>query len=130
MAKKAADEIIVKVPLEVRLTDAELKTASKNMAEAINKRTRIVDEVETFRAQKKAELTAIAGVIAQNAVLVNSEKEFRLVECRLVYDFSVGKKYTSRLDTGELVCTEQITNEERQQMMPGVVDGTRKAAGE
>jgi hypothetical protein len=129
--KDASKQQIVKVPLEVRLTEAELKAAGKAMAEAINKRNRIEGEVETFKAQKKAELAAIEAEVSRNAVLVNSEKEFRLVECSVDYDFDKkGVKTYTRVDTGEIVRTEPITNEERQQMMPGVRDGKSKAAGE
>lgn len=73
-------------------------------------------------------------MIARNAVLVNSEKEFRLVECKVEYDFGKkGLKTFTRLDTGEIVRSEPITNEERQQMLgtlPQPKDQKSKAAGE
>lgn len=121
MKKRAADaqeEIIVRLPLEVRLTEKELKTASKELAEALSKRGAIENELETFKAQKKAEVTAIEAVIQKNTNLVNAEKEFRLVECRVEYDFDkTGKKTYYRLDNGDQVHSEAITNEERQQML-------------
>src|SRR5260221_1997707 len=120
--KSAAEEIVVRIPLEVRLTDKEVKAAAKELAEALNQKARLDGEVETFKAQKKAEVAAIDAVIAKNAVLVNSEKEFRLVECQVGYDFQTAKKTFTRLDNGEIVRTETITNDERQQMMPGVTD--------
>lgn len=133
--KTEASDIVVKLPLEVRLTEAELKAAAKEMAEAINYKGRIENEMEAFKAQKKAETSAQEAIIARCAQLVNSEKEFRLVECRVEYDFAKkGTKTFYRLDNGEAVRTEQITNEERQRMIPGVPsgpkDGKSKASGD
>lgn len=118
-----ADQVIVKLPLECRLTEAELKAASKELADALNKRAQADNQLETFKAQKKAEMAAFDATIAKNTVLVNSEKEFRLIECSVEYDF--GRKNTKtfcRLDTGEVVKSEPITNEERQRLLPGLAD--------
>lgn len=118
-----ADQMIVKLALECKLTEAELKAASKELADALNKRHQLEDQLETFKMQKKAEISAFDATIAKNTVLVNSEKEFRLIECRVEYDFGrKGIKSFYRLDNGELVKTEPITNEERQVMMAGVAD--------
>lgn len=128
---KTAEEIIVRIPMECALSDKELKSASKELAEALNQKGRIESDVETFKAQKKAEIAALDAVIAKNTILVNSEKEFRLVECRVMYDFTKSKKTFVRLDTGEVIKTESITNEERQQFMPGLSsDRKTKASGE
>lgn len=132
--KTKTEEIIVRLPLEVRLTEKELKAASKELAEALNKKNSIENDLETYKAQKKAEVTAQDAIIQKNMSLVNSEKEFRLVECRLEYDFDKkGIKSYFRLDNGELVRTEQITNEERQRLLPipsVAVDSKSRAAGE
>lgn len=131
--KGATTNHIVKLPLEVKLTKDEMMAASKALAEAINKSNRIINELDTFKAQKKAELTAAKDEIAKQSVLVNSEKEFRNVECEVDYDWRKAVKHFIRLDTGEIVRTEAITNEERQQMMPGVPErktGKDAAAGE
>lgn len=131
MGKRSVGEdvVVVRLPLEVRLTEAELKAAGKELAEGLNKKNRLEADIETFKAQKKAEIAAIEAVISRNAVLVNSEKEFRLVECRLDFDFPSGVKTYTRLDNGEITKTEPITNEERQAVMP-VVESKRRAAGE
>lgn len=119
--KVKPEERIITVPLEVRLTEKELKTASKALAEAINKRTMIESQLETFKAQKKAEVAAQDAIISATSVLVNSEKEFRMIECKVEYDFAKkGVKTTVRLDTGEIINTQPISNDERQQFMPGL----------
>lgn len=118
-----AEEQIVKLLLECKLTDAELKAAGKELADALNKKAQVENQLETFKAQKKAEMSAMDAGIARNTVLVNSEKEFRSIECRVEFDFGrKGVKSFFRLDTGELVKTEPITNEERQSMLKGIGD--------
>lgn len=115
------EEQIVKLLLECKLTDAELKAAGKELADGLNKKAQVENQIETFKAQKKAEISAMDAAIARNTVLVNSEKEFRSIECRVEYDFGRrGVKSFFRLDNGELVKTEPITNEERQSMLKGL----------
>lgn len=134
MAEKK-DEMIVKHPLEVRLTEEELKGFGKQIAGAIAKRTRIENELEDFKSQKKAELTAVESIITQCSQLLNSEKEFRLVECKVEFDWKgKGTKTTTRMDTGEVIRSEGISNEERQRFFPvgpiPLKDAKSKAAGE
>lgn len=108
------DTRIVMMPLEVKLTEAELKTASKALAEALRAKAAKEGEMETFKAQKKAEITQYEGVIAAKTVLINSEKEYRTVECEETFHWATGKKTVTRLDTGEIVRSEPINNSERQ----------------
>lgn len=111
---------IINVPLECKLTEAEIHAAGKELADAINQRAQAENQLETFKQQVKAEIAQHDARIAKNTVLVSSEKEFRNVECEQVFDFNNGLKTTTRLDTGEVIRTEPLTNAERQQMMPGV----------
>jgi len=104
--------------LECRLTEAELKTASKSLAEAIQRHATVEARVEAFKAQAKSELAEIDAVIGKNSILVNNEKEFRTVHCEVTYDFKAGKKTFVRLDTAEIVKVEEITDEERQRELP------------
>lgn len=46
---------------------------------------------------------------------VNSEKEFRFVECEIEYDFKKGTKTYRRKDTWDVHKTEPVTEEERQE---------------
>lgn len=115
-SKKKPDphNLIIIEPLEVRLTEREFKEASKNLAEALRTRNEIEAEIDSFRKQKKAEIAKIDATVAKCAQMVNSEKEFRNTECVVQFDWEAGKKTTVRLDTGEIVRTQQISNAERQ----------------
>jgi hypothetical protein len=103
--------------VEVRLTDAELKSYSKELADAIEKRSAEEAQLETFKAQRKAEIARYDAIIGKNTSLVSSEKEFRSVRCRVEWDFDKGTKVFYRKDTGESVREMKITDEERQLML-------------
>jgi hypothetical protein len=111
------DTAIITESLEVQLTEKEIRTASKAMAEALRGKGQAEDEIKTFRSQKMAEVTRLEGQIAINAQLVNTEKEFRPVECEVSYDFAKGVKTTVRMDTGEVVRQEPVTNSDRQMFL-------------
>lgn len=127
IAGKRCDTRIVTEVLEVALTEKELKEASKVLAESFRAKNALEAEIDTFKAQKKAEITKLDGVISLNAGLVNNEKEFRAVECEIRFEWERGNKVITRMDTGEEMRTEPITNAERQQFFP---DSAPVAVGE
>lgn len=104
----------VKMSLECRLTEEELKASAKTLAEALRQRGQHESSLETFKSQIKAQITQLDGVISEQTGRLNSEKEFRQVECETTFDYKTGFKITVRKDTGEQVREEKITDEERQ----------------
>lgn len=100
--------------LECKLTEAELKESGKKLADGIQKKTEVESRVESFKTQAKAEVAEIDATIGKMSALVNNEKEFRMVECEISWDFKKGVKTFIRKDTGEVAKTERITEEERQ----------------
>lgn len=104
----------VMMPLECRLTDEELKTSAKTLAEALRQRGAEESTLETLKSQFKAKITQLDGQVSEMAGRLNSEKEFRTVECEMTFDYQEGTKTTVRKDTGEEVRKEKITDEERQ----------------
>lgn len=104
-----------KIYMECRLTNEELKECAKKLAEAISRKTRIENSLESFKAEKKAEVQSCEGEISLMSEKVNSEKEFRGVDCSIEFDFKKGKKTTKRKDTLEVFKVEDISDEERQE---------------
>jgi hypothetical protein len=102
------------MPLECRLTESELKASAKTLAEALRHKGALESQLETFKAQIKSQITQSEGTIAEHANRLNSEKEFRSVECEMTLDYHDGFKTTVRKDTGEEVRKEKITDAERQ----------------
>lgn len=104
------------LPLECKLTEAEVREASKRLAEALNQKEAVKAKRASFLTQLKADAAILDAEIRKDQELVSSEKTFRTVECEVQYFFqrNGGEKEFHRKDTGELVKVEQITPEERQ----------------
>jgi hypothetical protein len=100
--------------LECMLSDDELKQASRELADACQRKTSIEDQLATFKAQKKAEITQCDGEINKNTVLVSSGKEMRMVECEATLDFDSGKRTVVRLDSGVIVQERPLSTDEKQ----------------
>jgi len=111
---KKQDSRITSMPLEVRLSERELKQASKLLADALQKKGQLEAETESFKADVKSKVKEFDEQIARCAYLVNTEKEIRQVECEEQFDWDKSLKMIVRLDTGEVVNTVKVTNEERQ----------------
>lgn len=104
-----------KVYLECKLTTEELKDCAKKLAEAIHRKTRIENSLESFKAEKKAEMQSCDGEISLMSEKVNSEKEFRDIDCTVDFNFKTGKKTITRKDTGDCFRVEDISDGERQE---------------
>jgi len=100
--------------LEVRLSDDEIKSASKSLAEAVQRKAEIKDQLATFKAQKKGETTMCDADINKNTILVGSGKEMRMVECDVTLDFDSGKRSVVRTDNGVIVEERPLTSDEKQ----------------
>ena len=112
---KTEKTVKIDLTLECKLTEKELKDCSKKLAEAISRKTTIEDDIVTYKAQKKGELQEKEGTIKTMSEKVNSEKDWRSVQCEVFYDFGSGIKKYVRLDTGEEIKVENINAFERQQ---------------
>lgn len=107
--------------LPCRLTAQEVHEAGKLLVESMRRRDEAEDRKKTFNQQIKAEMGAIAATIETARAHVMSETEFRDVECEVRFYFhrNGGEKDFVRLDTGEVVKTEKVTNDERQLSVSG-----------
>lgn len=115
--KKSLPDVTTKketVYLECKLTEAEVRAASKTLADALSRKEGVESRIESFKTQAKADIAGIDAVIQKNTALVNSEKEFRNVACEVRFDWPKGLKETFRLDTGEAVFKSEISEDERQ----------------
>lgn len=119
--KKAEERHAFKANCEVVLGEAELKECGKGLAEALNRKTQVEAEITAFKAQKNAEIATLEASIQRNTVLISTGREFRMVECEWDYLWKEGIKKGRRLDTGEVILKETISDAERQAHLPGVV---------
>lgn len=103
-----------KKPLECQLTDPELKILSKELADEFYMRSLAEHRLEKVRAEIKGEIAAHNEKIERCITLIKSEKETRPVEVKITLDFKTGMKTILRLDTGEIIREQKLTDDERQ----------------
>jgi len=101
--------------LECILTDKERLQYSKGLSETISAKARAEESLKSFQTQKKAEITGFEAKINLLADKLNTGREFRLVECKIKYDFKKREKNWVRKDTGEIVRIARIHEEEMQE---------------
>lgn len=100
-----------------RLTPEEVKTAAKNLAESLKRRRELEVRLDSVKQQIKGEMTTAEGDAQKFEQLVATESEHRMLPVDICFDFRRGVKDTVRTDTGEIVKTEAITDEDRQRQL-------------
>lgn len=102
--------------LPCKLREDEVREAGKTLAESLRRRDEIEEGRTAINKKMKAEIAEVEGTIASTQDKVASETEYRHVECEVRYFFGRGRgeKDFIRTDTGELVRTENVTDEDRQ----------------
>ena len=103
--------------LQCILTDEEKESYSSKLAQAVSDKRRKDCEMENYRTQHKAEITQFENAIVLYAEKVNTGKEFRPIECSIVYDFEEKTKTWFRKDTGEFAKDDIIPESELQEEM-------------
>lgn len=94
---------------EQRENAQKLARKNRNLAEHALKKKQLA-------ADLKLEEEGLNSDIATLSRHVTDGYDFRMVDCRIVYNVPiVGKKDIIRMDTGELVRTDSMTEEERQE---------------
>lgn len=100
--------------LPVKLTQEEIIENAKKLAKATND----LRDAETRKAEVVSQLTAdckrLKSAADSLSLLISNGYEYRNIECELIYDFNKGTKTLTRIDTGEIVRTVEISIEERQ----------------
>lgn len=117
--KQAPDRVEKrKVYLPCALTEKELKDYSDLMADAYRNRIRAEENLKSAQTQLKSDIAVAEGKIASCADKINSKQEYRDVECTVEFNFKSREKKIVRIDTGEVVRTEPISDDELQEKMP------------
>lgn len=101
--------------LPCELTPDELKQYSELMADSWSAKLRAEEQLKSVSTTIKSEIQVAEGKINKCAELVNSKREWRNVECSVEWDFKKKIKKIVRVDTGELVKTHPISDQEMQE---------------
>jgi phage host-nuclease inhibitor protein Gam len=100
------------------MTGEELLEAGRQLAEATNLLTELDSEKAEIVAEFKAKISAAEAQIAVLSNKLRSGYEFRDVACKVAYGVpEPGFKQTTRLDTGEIIESLPLTEEEKQREM-------------
>jgi hypothetical protein len=100
--------------LECILTEEQTKTYSGELARLTQQQAELEDRKKEVGAEYKAKIDACISTTRVIARKVSTGREMRDVEVRWDYDYLANCKCLFRLDTGELLDTKALTENERQ----------------
>lgn len=103
-----------KLTSEERLLAAATHVASIEAIEAFERETR------SSAADRKQSLRALETTEERLREIVKSGAELADVECEERIDFRLGRKFRTRLDTGEVLGSDPLTAADRQARLPGM----------
>lgn len=100
------------------LTHEERFQAALDLAETINAISNKKSEQDFERQQMKATMTDLEGQREGLASVVASGIRYKETTCETHLDFENGVYYEVRLDTGELLVSRPLSDDERQRELP------------
>lgn len=104
--------LVMKLP--VVLSERELAARAAELAREVRKGKEVEDEKKTTMADFKARTEAIDMKVRELSEIVDTKQEDRSVECIVDPDYAAGTMVTVRRDTGEVVQSRPMTQDERQ----------------
>ena len=105
---------IEKEYLKCNLTNAELLEYGNSLARLNTKANELKDQAKSVASDFKAKIDAAGSEAGVFARAIQNGFEYRNVECEIDRDYEVRKVFTTRLDTGEIIKTRDMTQEELQ----------------
>lgn len=120
-----------KIEMQLRHTFTPVETIeiAKKMAEASRELNQAEDEKKAVTSQLKAKVDAISARVSEYAGKINSGFEYRNTPVLVKYNTpKTGQKQMTRLDTKELVGTEDMSMGEMQMDLP--IGGEPKHIGD
>jgi virulence-associated protein VapD len=85
---------------------------------ALNSISEIEDDIKAYQIEKKAEIARFEETVNLNRSRLNRGKSTRKVQCTLVKDFKEQVKTYVRNDTGEVVRTAPLSEDDLQITLP------------
>jgi len=95
----------------------KLELAMK-IVSALNSISQIDDDIRAYQTEKKAEIAKYEAVVNLNRSKLNRGKDTRKVQCMLTKDFKAQIKTYARVDTGEIVRTAPLSEDDLQITLP------------
>lgn len=104
--------------LPCKMTDEEVRLKGRRLAELVLQRASLQGEQKSVAADFRQRIKDVDESIAEVRDEVDSGEEMRPVTC-VETKTSRGTIETVRIDTGETIGSRPLTDEERQEEMPG-----------
>lgn len=95
----------------------KLELAMK-IVSALNSISQIEDDIRAYQTEKKVEIAKYEAVVNLNRSKLNRGKDTRKVQCILSKDFKAQIKTYARVDTGEIVRTAPLSEDDLQITLP------------
>jgi len=105
---------IIKDFLKCILTEREMRESGIALARANSAIVELENKKKKFNDQIKAETSVVEADISKLSMVLQNGYEYRDVECEVDRDYEVKKIFTTRLDTGEIIKSRDMTQEELQ----------------
>lgn len=119
MSAPTPEEKKISRHLRVDLTNDQMIEIGKELADATNELKEIENEKSEVLSSFTARIKAASAAIAVLSNKLRSGYEFKDVQCSVVYDRPIaGEKTITRLDTGDIIETCSMTEEEKQRQLP------------
>ena len=116
-------ERTTKTVLGCRLTDDELQAAGNDLAKVVQDIAGEADRQGEIKAQMKARLMELTAKQTVLAIMVSRREEHRDVEVTIATCYDDGVEIRTRTDTGEVISTRALRDDERQPRLPDGDDG-------
>lgn len=104
--------------LDCVLTEDEQRERGQQLAESVKAVSDLERDQKDVKASMKEAMEDAEAERERLALIVRDGKEPRTVPVRLDYDDQRGMVHKTRLDTGELIGTRPMTDEEKQRALP------------
>ena len=104
--------------LACKLTDDELRAAGDGLAKVVQDIASEDDAQKDQKAQMKARLMELTARQTILALQVSRREEHRDVEVTIAVDYKLGVEIRTRTDTGEVISTRALRDDERQPRLP------------
>lgn len=104
--------------LPCALTEDELRSYGDELAGVVQDIAAQADREKEVKAELKARTTELTARQSMLAMKVSRRQESREVACVVHVDYEAGLRTVTRTDTGEVVQTRPLRDDERQPALP------------
>lgn len=111
MPRKTSEKVSVKYMFE----DSDYRNLSCELSEALNGKRAAEGSLSAVSKQIRAEIAEYDAKVQGLGSKLQSGYEYREVDCTITYDFTKKVKEWKRVDTGTVVKTGTISEEEAQE---------------